>query len=60
MKVLLRPTIFLTKVEHEKFQLSSLKMLMVFVSNLEETKSYNVDLINWTDDKVRLKHLFLH
>lgn len=35
-------------------------MLMVFVNNLEEGESFNADLINWTDDKVRLKHLFVH
>lgn len=34
-------------------------MLMVFVNNLEEAESYNTDLTNWTDDKVRLKHLVL-
>lgn len=35
-------------------------MLMAFVNNLEKAESYNADLINWTDDEGRLKHLFLH
>lgn len=47
MEILLRPTHFLTKAEQEWFQFSSLKMLMAFVSNLEEAEFYNTHLINW-------------